>query len=89
MDVRQKIINAIQNRRERLRQLELAQAALATAKENVVNADLELARQLKNFKGIGSSVAFEGEIFSVHGGGDQQMKLHVAPCEFEILEKPK
>lgn len=85
MDVKQKVINAIQNRRERLRQLETARKSLAIADENAVNADRELARQLKNFKGVGKSIVFGDEIFTVHENGDGMM-LTVTPCEFEILQ---
>jgi len=92
MDNRQKVINAIQSRRERLLQLETARKSLGVAEANFINADGELGRQLKNCFGIGKSVVFDESIYTVHecdDHGNVRFSLTVVPCEFEILTPPK
>lgn len=92
MDIRQKVINAIHNRRERLRQLETARKSLEIAETNAVNADRDLGRQLKNCYGTGRSVVFDDAMYTVHECDDCEVgkfALTVVPCDFEILTVPK
>ena len=98
MDSRQKVINAIALRRQAVSDAQKARQAQQAAERFLQEAESELARQLKNYRGVEKRVFYDGYLYwawyrsTPAGAGTEPqntLSVGIEPANFEILKTPQ
>ena len=87
MNVREKVVNAIEDADQAYREYNELKQKLEQADRVLVAAHHEAARQIKNYKGPGATVLYKGQLYTcvVENAETNQLDLAIDKADFEIL----